>query len=108
MKLLEVDTATAGMYCNVPDYDEDGRKRLETVVMPAAKARLESYTGMKLAELNEHEEVTVAYLALCSFLYDNRSMVVENDRENEVLDSFLAAYRVNLLPSVEDDADGSR
>ena len=26
MKLLEVDTATAASYCNVPDYDTDGIK----------------------------------------------------------------------------------
>ena len=102
MNLLEVDTATAASYCNVPDYDTDGIKVLETIVMPAAKARLESYTGMKAEALNEYEDVTVAYLALCSFLYDNRSMVVENDKENAVLDAFLAAYCVNLVPGAGD------
>lgn len=55
MKLLEVDTATAASYCNVPDYDTDGIKVLETIVMPAAKARLESYTGLKAEALNEYE-----------------------------------------------------
>ena len=44
----------------------------------------------------------MAYLALCSFLYDNRSMVVENDKENAVLDAFLAAYCVNLVPGAGD------
>lgn len=101
MKLLEISAELAAAYCNITPDDVGGMALLEDVMMPAAMARLESYTGHTRSELNAFEEVSVAFLALCSFLYDNRSAVVENDKANEVLDGFLAAHRVNLVPSEE-------
>lgn len=106
MKLSDVTVEIAAGFCGIDEMTDTDRQLLETVVMPAAKARVESYTGQPAADLNDKEEVTIAYLALVSFFWDNRSMSIEkaNERANPVLADLLDAYRVNLLPTAEGSA----
>lgn len=70
---------------------------IQDLIMPTAKARLCDYTGLTEAELDEHESITMGYVALCVFLYDNRTMNILNDKQNLVIQSFLDAHRVNFL-----------
>lgn len=69
----------------------------EEVFLPAARAYLQDYTGLSVEDLEGMPDATLACLVLCSFLYDNRSMVVENSRVNRVLESCLDSHRRNLL-----------
>ena len=102
MKLSELTAQVCAKYIGVDVSDEEGISLIETVFLPAAKSRAEAYTGQTLAQLEPHEEVTVAVLALCSFLYDNRSMTADTDRQNEVIAGFLDAYRDNLIAADEE------
>lgn len=95
MRMTEVTPQTVKSYAAV-ETDEDDTL-LSDVLMPAAKAHIRSYTGLTDAELDEREEVTVAYLALCAFLYDNRSMNITNDKQNSVIQSFLDAHCRGLV-----------
>lgn len=102
MKLSELTAQVCARYIGVDVEDVDGFSMIESVFLPAAKSRAEAYTGQTLAQLEPHEEVTVAVLALCSFLYDNRSMTADTDRQNEVIAGFLDAYRDNLIAADEE------
>lgn len=86
-------------YCRIDmPLDSADRRTLETIIMPAALAHMAAYTGQSTEELEKHEELTVAYLALCSFLYDNRSYgSVTDQKQNEVIASFLDGYNLNLM-----------
>lgn len=76
---------------------EDDDLDIGTLIMPAAKARLLEYTGLSEDALDKSESLTMGYIALCVFLYDNRTMNIVNDKQNDVVRSFLDAHRVNLL-----------
>lgn len=95
MRMTEVTPQTVKSYAAV-ETDEDDTL-LSDVLMPAAKAHIRSYTGLTDDELDEREEITVAYLALCAFLYDNRSMNITNDKQNSVVRSFLDAHCRGLV-----------
>lgn len=102
MRLSNLTAEVCAKYIGVDECDTEGITMIETVFLPAALSRAEAYTGQTLEQLEPYEEVTVAVLALCSFLYDNRSMTVDTDRQNEVIAGFLDAYRANLIA---DDTD---
>ena len=70
---------------------------IRDILMPAAKAHIMEYTGLTEDDLDKYESLTLAYIALCSFLYDNRSMNILNEKQNAVVQSFLDAHRINLL-----------
>ena len=76
---------------------DDDDTLIETVFMPSAKAHIRDYTGLTDDELDAKESLTVAYIALCAFLYDNRSMSVINDKQNAVVQSFMDSHCRNLL-----------
>jgi len=95
MKISEVTVDIIKQYAVIGVDDDD--MLIERVFMPAAKAHIADYTGLGMDAIDAKENLTVAYIALCAFLYDNRSMNILNDKQNEVIQSFLDAYCVNLV-----------
>ena len=99
MMIPEVRAETVAGYCRIDTpMDDADRQVLENIIMPAAKAHMVMYTGQTPEELDRHAELTVVYLALCSFLYDNRSLgSVTDQKQNELVASFLDGYNLNLM-----------
>ena len=95
MKISDVTVELIKQYAVIDIDDDDGL--IENVFMPSSKAYLMDYTGLSSDELDERESLTLAYIALCAFLYDNRSLSIVNEKQNAVVHSFLDAHRVNLL-----------
>lgn len=95
MKLSEVTLENMKQYARIDDESED--TIIEDIIMPAALDHIYRYTGQSIPALDAYEDMPIAFLALCSFLYDNRSMTTQNDKANRVVESFLDKYSVNLL-----------
>ena len=66
-------------------------------LLAAAKSYIMSYTGLDEAEMDLHEEISIAILVLCSDLYDNRQTAVESDKVNRTVWSILDLHSTNLL-----------
>ena len=95
MKISEVTVDLIKKYA-VIDIDDDD-ELIKEVFMPAAKAHIMEYTGLDFDKIDNLDSLTAAYIALCAFLYDNRSMSIVNDKQNAVIQSFLDAHCVNLI-----------
>ncbi len=95
MTINEVTVEQVKQYAII-DHSEDDAM-IHDILMPAAKAHITEYTGLTGEDLDKHESLTLAYIALCAFLYDNRSMNILNEKQNAVVQSFLDAHRINLL-----------
>ena len=93
MKISEVTVDIIKQYGVIDNEDDDNL--IETVFMPSAKAHIADYTGLNIEGIEE--SLTMAYIALCVFLYDNRSMNIINDKQNAVIQSFLDSHCVNLV-----------
>lgn len=95
MKINEVTVDTIKSWGRIEtDYDD---VEIRDVIMPAARERVYEYTGLTKEQADEMDSLTMAYIALCVFLYDNRTLNVINDKHNAVIQGFLDAHRVNLL-----------
>lgn len=95
MKLLDITLDTVKSYTHI-DFDDDDIL-LEEVIMPSAKSYLVSHTGLSLEELNQYEDISIAFLCLVSDMYDNRQTTVSNNKINPTTDFILNTHRVNLL-----------
>ena len=95
MKVSEVTIDIIKQYGVIDNDDDDNL--IETVFMPSAKAHISDYTGLSAEEIDQKESLTMAYITLCVFLYDNRSMNIINDKQNAVVQSFLDSHCVNLI-----------
>lgn len=74
---------------------------LETI-KKAAIEYCKSQTGLVETEIDKHEDITVAVLTLISDMWDNRSMTVQKNSVNIVVDTILGMHRTNLLPTPDE------
>ena len=95
MKINELTADDILAYIKV-EKDEQSAKEI-ALIMPAAKAHICSYTGMKAETLDEHEDITIAYLALCQHMFDNRTFAVDCKEVNRVVESIIGLHDVNLV-----------
>lgn len=73
----------------------------------AAIAYIKDWTGIKEVEtpdengrmLDDYEDLVYPFMAIISFMYDNRQMTVEKDKINPVAASTLNLHSFNIVPS---------
>ena len=76
--------------------DKDDPKTLWPI-MDAAKEYILGYTGMSEDELDDHEDLYIAFMVLCQDMYDNRVMYVDKNNVNRVVESILFRHRRNFV-----------
>lgn len=97
MKLSELDLPLLKEYLR-QDGDEDDR--LIQAIIEASKSYVCNYTGQRIDQLEEYEDVAIAVLVLIPEFYDNRTISVNdrlNFRINMMLESLLVRHNVNLI-----------
>ena len=94
MKLSAVKMKTVAQHCHTTPDDE-----MLKVYWDAAVEYVRDYTGLTARAADKYAALTVAALALVADMYYNRNVHVDNDKINRVVQSFLSAHDVNLLPS---------
>lgn len=63
----------------------------------AAVGFIMRYTGQNAEYLDEHDEFDAVLMALVADMYDNRSLIVDSDKQNPFVMSVLDMHRVNLI-----------
>lgn len=94
MRVSEVTTEFASEYCGISDVGESVRVEL---CMSAAKAYIQSNIGLSAEDVDEHEDITIAYLTLVNEMYNNRDYTVEKAAKNPLIEQILAMHPKNLL-----------
>ena len=95
MLLSEITLDLAKQYARV--YDDGDDRMIEDVIIPAAKQHILDFTGLSREQAEVLPDITLACLALCTYMYDNRSMTVDGGQIGRVMSSLLGKYSRNLL-----------
>lgn len=96
-KVSEVTREELLAFCRIDDPDDDDTAHIERA-MPIVRAFIRSYTGLEDDEIDEHEDITWAYMVLVRDNYDNRSLQ-ENTavKMNRTVSIILDQYNNHLL-----------
>ena len=98
MKVSEIKLSDLLKQCRLEaDYLAEGETEYLENLKKAAIEYVKSFTGLSLAQLEEHEDITIAVLVLVSDMYDNRQVYVDRNNNNRTVDTILNMYRVNFL-----------
>ena len=100
--LLTTRILSENMSVAAREYEDNLEYFDVTLLNAIKKAAIEyckSQTGLAEIEIDKHEDITVAVLALISDMWDNRSMSVQKSNVNRVVDSILGMHRTNLVPT---------
>lgn len=87
---------------DVADYirlDEVTESDITTLnnLIGIAKSFIKNYTGRTDEELDNYQDFVIVVLVLVQDMWDNRTMYVDSQNLNFVVDSILHLHSVNLL-----------
>lgn len=103
MKIPELTNDNITAYLKLDDYEdlEKQDKQMIDIIKEAAFSYILDETGLTTEEVESKDDLTIAYLALCQDMYDNRVTGFDSSTKNMVLnhtvDSILSRHRVNLV-----------
>lgn len=90
---------------SITDLIENAREEIEdeeiikafTLYGAGARAFIRSYTGLSDEQIDEKEDLSIAYHVLVNEMHENRIYTVDNDKVNPVVHTILNMHSINLL-----------
>lgn len=99
MKIKELTNDNVAAYLKLDLFDEmeEHEQKLVELIKEAAFSYIEAETGLSAEEIEQKDDLTIAYLVLCQDMYDNRAMQLDKNTINQTVDTILSRHRVNLI-----------
>ena len=96
MKISELTSEMVKDYIGISDDDSDDI--FGTLLMPAAKAYITGYTGLTEEQLDEHDDLAVAFCVLVNDMFTQRDYTTSIHRQvSPTVKTILSLYAVNHL-----------
>lgn len=93
-KVSEITTADIADFIRLGEVSDAEEKQLQTF-LTVAKDYITNYTA--LADLDEYADLVIAVYVLCQDMYDNRSLYIDKNNPNKVVQTILDMHtRCNL------------
>lgn len=108
MKVSNITNKELADYLKLEYSDLSDTQKVELdTLLSIAKAYICSYTGLSdytneypiESELDEHEEFIIVVYILVQDMYDNRTLYVDKNNMNKVVETILGMHRTNMLPT---------
>lgn len=96
MKISVISDTQIFSYMRVDDPTQEDTNLL-SIIKPAAKSFIIGYTALTAEELDEHEDLTIAYLVLIEDMFDNRALTVNSANLNRTTENILSMYAKNHI-----------
>ena len=94
-KVSDITAADVWEYLREPDeMDADSQATL-TNLIGISKTFIEKYTGQE--DLDKFQDFVIVVFVLCQDMWDNKSLYVDKENLNFVIESILGLHSVNLL-----------
>lgn len=98
MKVSDITASKVAEYLRLDSYDAAEI----TPIIAASRAYIRAETALSDAEIDEHEDLTIAALILCQEMYDNRAYTnadagAAGPHANLVVETILNFHRQNLV-----------
>lgn len=95
-KVSEIQVQDLKSYLRLTDIDKTEENYLNTIINSSI-SYVKNYTGLTDEELDKYSDIVAVIFILCQDLYDNRSLYVEKNNTNKVVESILSLHSCNFL-----------
>ena len=95
-KVSDITAADLADYLRLEEVTDDETKTLNNL-LEVAKKYIENYTGRTETELDNYQDFVIVTLVLVQDMYDNRTMYVNSNNLNTVVETILGMHSINLL-----------
>lgn len=83
-------------YIRIYEVTQDDLNTLNTL-LTVAKNYIVNYTGQTIESMDTYQDIIIVILILVQDMWDNRTLYVDSNNVNMVVDSILGLHSVNLL-----------
>lgn len=98
MKVSEILLGNILSYLKIDESDLSSAELMELdTLLAVAKKFIKSYTGLTDEQIDEHEDFVIVVYILVEDMYDNRTLYVDKNNLNKVVETILGMHSVNLL-----------
>ena len=94
MKVSTITENDIANYIRLQEVDEADKKLL-TALITIAKKFISENTGVK--ELDEYDDFLIVVFILCQDMYDNRTLYVDKNNLNKVVETILGMHSRNNI-----------
>ena len=95
-KVSEITVQDLADYIRIPDPDQNDLNTLSTL-LTVAKVYVGEYTGRTIQEMDDYKDIIIVVMILVQDMWDNRTLYVDTNNANKVVESILGLHSVNLL-----------
>lgn len=95
-KVSKIKIEDLKSYLRLTDIDKTEDNYLNTIINSSI-SYVRNYTGLTDEELDKYSDIVAVIFILCQDLYDNRSLYVDKNNINKVVESILSLHSCNLL-----------
>lgn len=96
MKISELTSEMVKDYTGISDDDSDDI--VGSLIMPAAKAYIIGYTGLTEEQIDEHEDLAMAFCVLVNDMFTQRDYTLSLHKQvAPTVKNILSMYAVNHL-----------
>lgn len=95
-KVSEIKVQDLISYLRLTDIDKTEENYLNTIIYSSI-SYVKNYTGLTDEELDKYSDIVAVIFIICQDLYDNRSLYVEKNNINKVVESILSLHSCNFL-----------
>ena len=98
-KVSDITFNDVAEYLRLTDdlIEDESNVNFITSTISIAKTFISNYTGIAEADLDNYGDLPIVVFALCEDMYDNRSLYVENNNLNKMVETILGMHQRNLL-----------
>ncbi len=96
-KISDITAQDCADYIRIDETLDTSETNLLNNLLSVAKTFVCSYTGRTPEEADTFPDFVIVVLILVQDMYDNRTLYVEKDNLNKVVDCILGMHSVNLL-----------
>lgn len=95
-KVSEITAQDLEEYLRLVDPTQDDLNTLNSL-LTVAKVYVGEYTGRQISELDDYRDIVIVVMILVQDMWDNRTLYVDTNNANKVVESILNLHSVNLL-----------
>ena len=95
-KVSDITAQDVADYLRLVEVTTDDINTLNTL-LTVAKVYVGEYTGRTIQDLDNYKDIIIVVLILCQDMWDNRTLYVDTNNANKVVESILSLHAVNLL-----------
>ena len=95
-KVSDITAQDLADYIRLIDYTEDDLQTLNNL-LNVAITFISNYTGRTQTELDNYQDFVIVVCILVQDMYDNRTLYVDKNNLNKVVETILGMHSVNLL-----------